>query len=310
MSEDPFNPTTSYVLQHTTRRVRAFVNEINYRIDVDTLHREETETLRLNEIGRVKVTTTQPLVFDSYRLNRATGNFILIDPASNTTVAAGMSRRRARTLEEVLPKQLERPTSTNVVWESSQITRDMREKQNGHRAAVLWFTGLSGSGKSTVARQLERRLFALGCRTFYLDGDNVRHGLNGDLGFSDAARKENIRRVAEVAKLSFEHGNLTICTFISPFAADRDFARTLLPEGRFIEVFVKCDIEVCKRRDPKGLYARALRGEIPEFTGVTSPYEEPQQPELIVETDLRSADELVEEILAYLIRQGLVAESS
>jgi bifunctional enzyme CysN/CysC len=264
----------------------------------------------LNEIGRVKVTTTQPLFFDSYRLNRATGNFILIDPASNTTVAAGMIRRRARTLEEVLPKQLERPTSTNVVWESSQITRDMREKQNGHRAAVLWFTGLSGSGKSTVARQLERRLFALGCRTFYLDGDNVRHGLNGDLGFSDAARKENIRRVAEVAKLSFEHGNLTICTFISPFAADRDFARTLLPEGRFIEVFVKCDIEVCKRRDPKGLYARAMRGEIPEFTGVTSPYEEPQQPELIVETDLRSADELVEEILAYLIRQGLVAESS
>ena len=310
MSEDPFNPTTSYVLQHTTRRVRAFINEINYRIDVDTLHREETETLRLNEIGRVKVTTTQPLFFDSYRLNRATGNFILIDPASNTTVAAGMIRRRARTLEEVLPKQLERPTSTNVVWESSQITRDMREKQNGHRAAVLWFTGLSGSGKSTVARQLERRLFALGCRTFYLDGDNVRHGLNGDLGFSDAARKENIRRVAEVAKLSFEHGNLTICTFISPFAADRDFARTLLPEGRFIEVFVKCDIEVCKRRDPKGLYARAMRGEIPEFTGVTSPYEEPQQPELIVETDLHSADELVEEILAYLIRQGLVAESS
>jgi len=309
MSEEPFNPTTSYVLQHTTRRVRAFVNEINYRIDVDTLHREETDTLRLNEIGRVKITTTQPLFFDSYRLNRATGNFILIDPASNTTVAAGMIRRRARTLEEVLPKQLERPTSTNVVWESSQITRDMREKQNGHRAAVLWFTGLSGSGKSTVARQLERRLFALGCRTFYLDGDNVRHGLNGDLGFSDAARKENIRRVAEVAKLSFEHGNLTICTFISPFAADRDFARSLLPTGRFVEVFVKCDIEVCKRRDPKGLYARALRGEIPEFTGVTSPYEEPQQPELVVETDLRSADELVEEILAYLIRQGLVVEA-
>ncbi|MBX3012069.1 MAG: sulfate adenylyltransferase subunit CysN [Caldilineaceae bacterium] len=309
MSEEPFNANTSYVLQHTSRRVRAFVNELNYRIDVNTLHREETDTLRLNEIGRVKITTTQPLFFDNYRLNRATGSFILIDPASNTTVAAGMIRRRARTLEEVVPKQLERQKSTNVVWESSQITRQLREQQNGHRAAVLWFTGLSGSGKSTVARQLERRLFESGCRTFYLDGDNVRHGLNGDLGFSDADRKENIRRVGEVAKLSFEHGNLTICTFISPFAEDRDFARSLLPQGRFIEVYVKCDIEVCKRRDPKGLYARALRGEIPEFTGVTSPYEEPQQPELIVETDLKSADELVEHILAYLIRQGILAEA-
>jgi bifunctional enzyme CysN/CysC len=308
MSEEPLNANTSYFLQHTTRRVRAFVNELNYRIDVDTLHREETETLRLNEIGRVKITTTQPLFFDPYRLNRATGNFVLIDPHNNTTVAAGMIRRRARTLEDVVPKQLERQKSTNVVWESSQITRDMREKQNGHRAAVLWFTGLSGSGKSTVARQLERRLFEMGCRTFYLDGDNVRHGLNGDLGFSDTDRKENIRRVAEVAKLSFEHGNLTICTFISPFAADRDFARTLLPPDRFVEVFVKCDIEVCKRRDPKGLYARAMRGEIPEFTGVTSPYEEPQHPELVVETDLQSADELVERILSYLIRQGILVE--
>jgi len=308
MSEEPFNANTSYIMQHTTRRVRAFINELNYRIDVDTLHREETETLRLNEIGRVKITTTQPLFFDSYRLNRATGNFILIDPNNNTTVAAGMIRRSSRTLEEVVPQPLARQKSSNVIWESSQINRNMREKQNGHRAAVLWFTGLSGSGKSTVARQLERRLFEIGCRTFYLDGDNVRHGLNGDLGFSDADRKENIRRVAEVARLSFEHGNLTLCTFISPFAADRDFARTLVPDGRFVEVYVKCDIEVCKRRDPKGLYARALRGEIPEFTGVTSPYEEPQQPELVVETDLQSADELVERILAYLIRQGILTD--
>ena len=202
-----------------------------------------------------------------------------------------------------------RQKSTNVVWESSQITRELRERQNGHQAAVLWFTGLSGSGKSTVARQLEKRLFELGCHTFYLDGDNVRHGLNGDLGFSAEDRAENIRRVGEVARLSMEHGNLTICTFISPFAADRDLARRLMPDGRFIEVYVKCDVEVCKRRDPKGLYAKAMRGEIPEFTGVTSPYEEPQHPELVVETDLQSADELVDQIIDYLLRQGIIKEA-
>ena len=263
MNEEPLNPQGSYILQHTSRRVRAFINELNYRVDVDTLHREESDTLHLNEIGRVKITTTQPIFFDPYRLNRSTGNFILIDPATNNTVAAGMIRRRARNLDEVISQEPNRQISSNVVWETSQITRAMREQQNGHQAAVLWFTGLSGSGKSTVARQLERRLFELGCRTFYLDGDNVRHGLNGDLGFSTEDRQENIRRVAEVAKLSFDHGNLTICTFISPFAEDREFARTLLPTGRFIEIFVKCDIEVCKRRDPKGLYAKALSGEIP-----------------------------------------------
>ena len=309
MSEDPLNTQNSYILQHTSRQVRAFINELNYRVDVDTLHREDASTLRLNEIGRVKITTTQPIFFDPYRLNRTTGNFILIDPHTNTTVAAGMIRRSARTLDEVVVREPSRQKSTNVVWESSQITRELRERQNGHQAAVLWFTGLSGSGKSTVARQLEKRLFELGCHTFYLDGDNVRHGLNGDLGFSAEDRAENIRRVGEVARLSMEHGNLTICTFISPFAADRDLARRLMPDGRFIEVYVKCDVEVCKRRDPKGLYAKAMRGEIPEFTGVTSPYEEPQHPELVVETDLQSADELVDQIIDYLLRQGIIKEA-
>jgi bifunctional enzyme CysN/CysC len=309
MNEEPLNPSGSYILQHTTRRVRAFINELNYRVDVDTLHREAATTLHLNEIGRVKITTTQAIFFDPYRLNRSTGNFILIDPATNVTVAAGMIRRRARTVDEVISQEPARQKSTNVIWESSQLTREMREIQNGHQAAVLWFTGLSGSGKSTVARQLERRLFELGCRTFYLDGDNVRHGLNGDLGFSAEDRNENIRRVAEVARLSFEHGNLTLCTFISPFAQDRAFARSILPQGRFIEVFVKCDVEVCKRRDPKGLYAKAMRGEILEFTGVSSPYEEPQNPELVVETDLQSADELVDRIIDYLLRQGILKDA-
>lgn len=305
MNEEPLNPQVSYILQHTTRQTRAYIKELTYRIDVDTLHREPAETLALNEIGRVRLTTTQPLFFDSYQTNRATGNFVLIDPNTNNTVAAGMIRRADRDLADMVV-ETERPKSSNVVWESTAITREMREARNGHRAAVLWFTGLSGSGKSTVARLLERRLYALGCQTVYLDGDNIRHGLNGDLGFSDHDRKENIRRVAEVAKLGFEHGALALCTFISPFREDRRFARSLVPQGRFFEVYVKCDLEVAKRRDPKGLYARALRGEIKDFTGVSSPYEEPAAAELVIETDLVSAEDAVEMILAELTARGIV----
>lgn len=306
MNEAPMNPQGNYILQHTTHQVRAYISELNYRINVDTLHREPAQTLALNEIGRVKITTTRPLYFDPYRLNRATGSFILIDPYTNVTVAAGMIRRRARTLDEMLDAQPDRRKSANVVWEGTEITREMRERRNGHRAAVLWFTGLSGSGKSTIARRVERKLFEQGCQTTYLDGDNVRHGLNGDLGFSAADRTENIRRVAEVARLAFEHGNLTLCTFISPFLADRAMARRLLPEGRFIEIYVKCDLEVVKRRDPKGLYAKALAGEIPEFTGISSPYEEPVNPEIVVETDVLSVDDIVEIILDELTRRGLL----
>ncbi len=306
MNEEPMNMRTPYILQHTTRQVRAHIKELTYRIDVDTLHREPAQTLALNEIGRVRLTTTQPIFFDSYQTNRATGNFILIDPYTNNTVAAGMIRGVDRELAEIIPAETERPRSANVVWERTAISREQREERHGHKAAVLWFTGLSGSGKSTVARLLERRLYAMGCETFYLDGDNVRHGLNGDLGFSPEDRKENIRRVAEVAKLAFEHGHLVLCTFISPFAADRQFARSLLPPGRFIEIFVKCDLEVAMRRDPKGLYARALRGEIKDFTGVSSPYEEPTDPEIVIETDLINTEDAVEIILAELAARGIV----
>lgn len=306
MSEEPMNLRAPYILQHTTRQVRAHIKDLTYRIDVDTLHREPAQTLALNEIGRVRLTTTQPIFFDSYQTNRATGNFVLIDPYTNNTVAAGMIRGADRELAEIIPAETKRPRSANVVWERTAIGREQREERHGHKAAVLWFTGLSGSGKSTVARLLERRLYAMGCETFYLDGDNVRHGLNGDLGFSPADRKENIRRVAEVAKLAFEHGHLVLCTFISPFAADRQFARSLLPAGRFIEIYVKCDLEVAMRRDPKGLYARALRGEIKDFTGVSSPYEEPADPEIVIETDLISTEDAVEVILAELTARGIV----
>jgi bifunctional enzyme CysN/CysC len=306
MSEEPLDPKGAYIIQHTTRQVRAFVSELNYRIDVNTLHREPAETLHLNEIGRVTLTTTQPLYYDPYKLNRATGSFILIDPFTNNTVAAGMIRGKARSVDDIVTQQPERKKSSNVVWEDAVVTRQMREERNGHKAAVLWFTGLSGSGKSTVVRQLERRFFAMGLQTAYLDGDNVRHGLNGDLGFSPEARKENIRRVSEVAKLAFENGNLVMCTFISPYQVDRDFARSLLPEGRFFEIFVKCDIEVCKRRDPKGLYAKALSGEIPQFTGISSPYEEPVHPEMVVETDVHSVEEIVNQIIARLAQEGII----
>ncbi len=307
MSEEPLNLKGSYIVQHTTRQVRAFIAELNYRIDVDTLHRETAHTLHLNDIGRVRLTTTQPLFYDPYQINRATGGFILIDPFTNNTVAAGMIRRQAQDLDDLVRSEPERRKSSNVVWEGSALTRAMREERNGHKGAVLWFTGLSGAGKSTVARLLERRLYAAGVQTFYLDGDNVRHGLNGDLGFSVADRRENIRRVGEVAKLAFEHGSIVLCTFISPFAADRDFARTLIPAAQFLEIYVKCDLEVVKRRDPKGLYARALRGEIAEFTGVSSPYEEPVNAELVVETDVRSAEEIVEGIWEELLRRGIIA---
>jgi bifunctional enzyme CysN/CysC len=279
MSEEPLNPQGNYQLQHTTRLVNAYISGLNYKIDVDTMHREAAETLALNEIGRVRLTTTQPLFFDRYDINRTTGSFILIDPATNTTVAAGMIRGTSRQVSDIVDaaagESSDRRRSAGVVWQTAAITRELRERQNGHQAAVLWLTGLSGSGKSTIAKSLEQYLFARRCQTMLLDGDNLRHGLNGDLGFTAADRKENIRRAAEVARLGFEHGSLVICCFISPFQSDRDFARSLLPAGRFLEVYVKCDLAVAKRRDPKGLYAKAIRGEIKEFTGIDSPYEEP-----------------------------------
>lgn len=313
MSETPMNPQGTYWLQHTTRTVKAFISELNYKIDVDTMHRESAAALGLNEIGRVQITTTHPLFFDRYEINRNTGSFILIDPYTNTTVAAGMIRGRSRQVSDLIEVQvkperpsIERRKSTDVVWEIGGVTLEMREQHNRHKGAVLWFTGLSGSGKSTVAKKLERRLFELNCHTMFLDGDNLRHGLNGDLGFSDADRNENIRRAAEVARLGFGHGNLVLCSFISPFQSERDFARSILPEGRFFEIFVKCDLEVCKRRDPKGLYAKALSGEIKYFTGISSPYEEPQNPELVVETDLRSTEEIVEQIINELEARGIL----
>ena len=311
MDQEAMRRNRPYILQHTTRRSQAYVAKVVYRINVDTLHREEAERFALNEIGRVELETADPLFIDPYKINRDTGSFILIDPDTNQTVAAGMIRGVA---EDVAPYGRDQGAdgemvSPNVVWEGLNVERETREARNGHQAAVLWLTGLSGSGKSTVAREVERRLYERGCQTMLLDGDNVRHGLNGDLGFSPADRTENIRRVGEVARLFFEQGNVTLCTFVSPYQEDRDRVRSLLPEGRFFEVHVACDIEVCKERDPKGLYEKAERGEIANFTGVSAPYEEPADPEVVVRTDTDDLETCVAQILDALEAAGIVPEA-
>lgn len=197
--------------------------------------------------------------------------------------------------------------SSNVTWQQALVTRDARQQLNRHRSVVVWFTGLSGSGKSTLAHAVEERLHTLGCRTFVLDGDNVRHGLCGDLGFSDSARRENIRRIGETAKLFTEAGVITLTAFISPFRADRDRVRQLLANGDFVEVYCRCSLEICEGRDVKGMYRRARAGEISDFTGISSPYEEPLHPELVVETGTLPIEACVAKVIAYLQAQGVIA---
>ncbi len=307
MDEEPMDRRGHYLIKHTTQKTKAFISGINYKIDVNTLHREDTDTFGLNEIGRVSIRTAQPLFFDNYKTNHGTGSFILIDPVTNHTVAAGMIRGKVQTVNDVTPgKRAEATRSSNVKWEEGLLTRSDWAKRNGHEGAVLWFTGLSGSGKSTVARKVAGLLFERGCQVAMLDGDNVRHGLCGDLEFTDRDRSENIRRVGETAKLFFEQGNIVACTFISPFQSDRDFVRGIMPEGHFFEVHIKCDIEVCKRRDPKGLYKKALAGEIKDFTGISSPYEEPVNPEITVETDIDHIDAIAAKIIAGLEDRGII----
>ena len=314
MDEKPLSTTSAYLLKHTTKTVRAYVSRIVYRIDVNTLHRDRgVDTFLLNEIGRVEIKTASPIFFDPYRVNHGTGSFILIDPLTNTTAAAGMIRGPVRNVDELLEPATpatRQKTSPHTVWMGWNIARESREERHGHKGAVLWLTGYSGSGKSTIARDLEKELFAAGIHTMMLDGDSLRQGLCGDLGFSDKDRSENIRRVGEVAKLFFEAGHLVICTFISPFEKDRSFVRSLVPEGRFFEVYVKCDLEVCKRRDPNGLYRKTLAGEIKEFTGVSSPYEAPENPEITLETDLQSVKESIDRIVHQLKLAHIIEDHS
>lgn len=306
MSETPLTfSSNKFILKHTTRLVNAFVEKINYKVDINTLHRENTTTLKLNDISRVQIHTAKPLFYDNYKENRSTGSFILIDPMTNNTVAAGMIRGATQTVEGLTGTKAE-IKSENIVREHFDITPELREKHNGHKGAVLWFTGYSGSGKSTIAKAVSKRLFEMGCQQTILDGDNVRHGLCSDLGFSAEDRAENIRRVGEVAKLFYENGMITLCSFISPYAIDRDRVRKIMPSDRFIEVYVKCDINVCTRRDPKGLYKKALAGEIKGFTGIDAPYEEPVNPDIVVETDLQDISTIVDNIIFKLEQSNII----
>jgi bifunctional enzyme CysN/CysC len=311
MSETPMDPSRRYLIQHTSRFATAIVSKIVYAMDLDTLHREPVNRFILNDIGRVEVTASMPLFFDQYQTNRVTGSFVLIDPGTNSTVAAGMIRGPVSTAEELLePAGVETRTlavGANIAWEPWNVPRQKREEKHGHKAAVLWFTGLPGSGKSTIARELERQLQQLGCQTMLLDGDQLRHGLCRDLGFSTSDRVENVRRAGEVARLFYEHGNIVLCAFISPFGEGRRRVRGLFPPGRFYGVHVQAVLDTCGGRDPKGLYARAARGEVDDFTGVSSLYEAPDAPELVLDTETSEVAELAGAALVRLYRDGLIA---
>jgi len=287
MGAHPLIAGRTYLLKMHSKEVRASVTAIKYRVDVATDAHLAARTLQLNEIGVVTLSTTQPLVFEPYTASRTLGGFILIDALTFETVGAGLidfALRRA----------------TNVHWQALEVTRAGRAALKQQQPCCVWFTGLSGSGKSSIANALERRLHAEGRHTYLLDGDNVRHGLNRDLGFTEADRAENIRRVAEVARLMVDAGLIVLVSFISPFRAERRQARRLFGEGEFIEVFVDTPLEECERRDPKGLYARARAGALPNFTGIDSPYETPESPEVHLATPGRSVDDCVELVHARL----------
>ena len=304
MSSAPLVPGARYVLKHTTRSVSARIEHLTYRVDVDTLHRDESAgALELNDIGRVSLRTGAPVFVDDYRRNRTTGSFILIDEASNETVAAGI------VLASGFGTGTHETTSTNVVWQRGAVPRQRRWQLLSQQGATVWLTGLSGAGKSTIARALEARLVAEGRLAYVLDGDNLRHGLNGDLGFDAASRAENVRRTGEVARLLADAGAIAIVALISPYSADRARVRAVHEEAgiEFIEVFVDAPLEECERRDPKGLYAKARRGEIRSFTGVDDPYEAPAEPGIRLCTVGTSPAEEVERLVDLLRERGIVA---
>ena len=294
LAEAPLLPGRSYLLKAAGQTTPAMVSELKYRVDIENFEHLAAKELHLNEIGFVNIATTEPISFDPYEENRETGAFILIDRHSNATVGGGMIRFGLR-------------RAANTFLQAFEVTKEARARLNSQKAAVLWFTGLSGAGKSTIANILERKLHALGKHTFLLDGDNVRHGLNRDLGFTEVDRVENIRRVAEVAKLFVNAGLITLVAFISPFRAEREMARENVEPGEFIEIFVDTPLAVCERRDPKGLYKKARRGELQNFTGLDSPYEPPQKPELVLDALNESAEDLADRVIAFMQQRGMLA---
>ena len=288
MADEAMLPGRSYWLKIGTQTVTATVQQPKYQVNVNTMEHLAAKTLELNAIGVANLSTDRAIVFESYEANRTLGGFILIDKISNATVAAGMlhfSLRRAQ----------------NVHWQASDVTREAHAALKNQKAAVLWFTGLSGAGKSTIANLVEKRLARMNRHTFLLDGDNVRHGLNKDLGFTDADRVENIRRVGEVAKLMTDAGLIVITAFISPFRAERDMVRQMMQPGEFIEVHIDTSLADAESRDVKGLYKKARAGQLKNFTGIDSPYEAPNSPEIHINTSAMTAQEAADAIVARLI---------
>ncbi len=306
MSDAPLEEGRVYLVKHTTRTVKAACGKIVYRVNPDTLHREAVTALQLNEIGRVRLTLFQPLFVDEYRRNRATGGFILIDSDTNATAGAGMIIER-KASPDPYDADAGEHVSRNVFRQPSPVAPAERAGLLGQLPVTVWLTGLSGSGKSTIAHGLERRLIDAGRAAIVLDGDNLRHGLNRDLGFSPESRRENVRRVAEVARLMNDAGLIVITALISPYRQDRALAEQSIGVGRFFETYLSADVEACERRDPKGLYAKARRGEIPEFTGVNAPYEVPEAPAIVLDTAGEDAQRCVDALFAAVMRWATAA---
>ena len=291
MHDEEMIPGRQYLFKTANRLLAGSISELKHKVNVNTLEHMSGKTLELNEVGFCNVTTSAPIAFDPYAQNRETGSFIIIDRRTNNTVGVGMidfSLRRAQ----------------NVHWQDLDVNKAARAKAKHQRPCVLWFTGLSGAGKSTVANLVEKRLCDLGRHTYTLDGDNVRHGLNKDLGFTDADRVENIRRVSETAKLMVDAGLIVLVSFISPFQSERRMAREMLADGEFIEVFVATPLAVCEKRDVKGLYAKARRGEIKNFTGIDSDYEAPENAEITLDTSKTPAADAAAAIVEHLKKNG------
>ncbi|MDA0341456.1 MAG: adenylyl-sulfate kinase, partial [Proteobacteria bacterium] len=288
MDHEAMLPERSYVIRLASTTATAQITDLVHRIDVNTLDFLAAKTLELNDVGYCKIALDRAIAFDAHADNPGTGAFVLIDTFTNATVGAG-----------VIDFALRR--ASNIAWHDMKIDKAARARINGQKPCVLWFTGLSGAGKSTVADRLEQKLLSMGKRTYLLDGDNVRHGLNKDLGFTDQDRVENIRRVAEVAKLMVDAGLVTLVSFISPFRSERQMARALMEDGEFIEIFVDTPLEICEARDPKGLYKKARAGELKNFTGIDSIYEAPLDAEIVLKSSEQDVDALVDQVIAHLL---------
>ncbi|TXI17069.1 MAG: sulfate adenylyltransferase subunit CysN [Nitrosomonas sp.] len=296
MTEEPMLPGRPYLMKIGARIVTANVSTLKYKVNVNTLEHVAVTKLELNEIGVCNLSTDRLIAFDPYIEDRDTGGFIMIDRLTNNTVGAGMLHFALR-------------RSQNIHWQAININKQAHAAIKGQKPFVLWFTGLSGSGKSTIANLVEKKLYSLGKHTYLLDGDNVRHGLNKDLGFTDADRVENIRRIAEVARLMVDAGQIVLVSFISPFRSERRMARELVDRGEFFEVFIDTPIDVAEKRDPKGLYKKMRRGELKNFTGIDSPYEVPENAEIHVDTTTLTPELAVEKIVNYLSDAGVLDQS-